>query len=58
MEKNKVSLKFGILGVLGITATLAGCSTSPKLASGGLQFNTGMTEEPQLSHAIARPSGG
>lgn len=55
MEKNKNSLEYGILVfVLGAVSTLQGCTSSPKLASGGLQFTNGMTEEPQLSKSIAR----
>lgn len=55
MEKTKNSLGYGIMiFVLGAVSTLEGCTTSPKLASGGLQFTNGMTEEPQLSKAIAR----
>lgn len=55
MEKTKNSLRYGILiCVFGAVLTLTGCTSSPKLASGGLQFTNGMTEEPQLSKAIAR----
>lgn len=56
MDKNNVPLRFGILASSITIAALflQGCTSSPKLASGGLQFTNGMTEEPQLSRAIAR----
>ncbi len=55
MEKTKNSLGYGILViVLGVVPTLTGCTSSPKTASGGLQFTNGMADEPTLSRAIAR----
>lgn len=55
MEKTKLPLKSGIqFFILGTTALLQACTTSPRLASGGLEFTNGMTDEPQLSRAIAR----
>jgi hypothetical protein len=59
MEKSKVPLKLGFLALsCGMLTVLSqGCSTatsSPKLASGGLKFTNGLSDEPQLSRAISR----
>ena len=43
-----------IVIALGMASAIQGCTSSQKLGSGGLQFTNGMTEEPQLSKAIAR----
>ncbi len=53
MKKNMIRYGF-VLFSLGVVTSLTSCTTSQKQASNGLQFTNGMTEEPQLSKAIAR----